>query len=390
MLNIYHSLRLIRRVLFRPLGSFKSLKSVLKINRLVKQEGVNVAFYDRYAVHHTFSEPVIRAFMGRNCQAIYIVGDLSHPVINEKEFSVPVFYVADGFEIFLRYLRIPLIVTPATDFDVAGKNAVTRVAHFFHSPVSMHYVYGDDSFDAYDIFFLVGPHHTREIALLSELRGWENREIYPAGYPKIDEIAKAFDASFPVLRDKPVKQVMFAPSWGNSNVLRSHGIEIVKGLLEAGFEVKVRPHKHSFKYDQDILDQLVELFKGQTFELDSSMGFQALLASDLLVSDWSGVAYEYAFSTGKSVVFVDVKGGQKIQSVRNKEIQIRPMEDTCRYEVGSVCKPEQVTQCVVDLLGRDDSESKEKVLKLREKYFYNFGHAAAEISGLIENISDGQ
>ena len=387
MLNFRLYLRVAKRLALHPLKSIEVIASIVRINKIVQSDGTEVVFYDRFAMHSGFSEPVLDEFLRLGGNALSLVGDKNHPALKERKDGLQVFYIDRGFELFLRYIKVPLIITPASAFDPDAKNNYTKVAHIFHSPVSMHYVYGDDSFDNHDIFFTVGPHQTREFELLSVLRGWKNKSSFKAGYPKIDKLAHDY-SSFqrPITNDRKGK-IAFAPSWGEKNVLRSHGIAIINDLLTEGFEVVLRPHKHSFDYDMDVIDEIKVFFQSMDFEIDDDIGFDKIYSCDVLISDWSGIAYEFAFSTGRPVIFVDVAGGQKIQSVRNLEINLEPMEDVCRFEIGLVAKPDDVYKSVTDVFEKGVSKWSDTIVIARKKYLYNYGESAIVIASCLKNLT---
>ena len=56
--------------------------------------------------------------------------------------------------------------------------------------------------------------------------------------------------------------------------------------------------------------------------------------ADIIVSDWSSVAFEFSFSTFKPVLFVDVP--RKINNPNYKQLDIEPVEVSSREILGSV------------------------------------------------------
>lgn len=389
MLNLIWGGRIIKRFLTQPFESFKAGLVVRRINRLVKEGKFRVVFYDRLAMHDTFSNPVISELNLLGEKVIHLVGDPTHPMLSGEGSSF-IFYVNSHMEIFFSFFDVPLMVTAASHISVDSKSKITKFAHIFHSPVSMHYVYGDDAFDAYDIFFAVGPHHVAEIHQLSQLRNWCGKKVYQAGYPKIDKMKATYDRSIngvaieEYTNDKKV--VMFAPSWGEANILKHYGFSIVKELIEGGFHVILRPHNLSFEYDLDVIDELLLYFAGCDFEVDGAIGSDKMLSSDLLISDWSGVAYEYAFTTERPVLFIDCEGAQKINSRLNKEILIKPMEDTCRFGVGVVCTPSEFTHKIVDRLIQGRGGWAMTICETRKQYLYNYQASSRYISAKIREL----
>ena len=60
--------------------------------------------------------------------------------------------------------------------------------------------------------------------------------------------------------------------------------------------------------------------------------------SDLMISDWSGAALDYAFGLGKPVLFIDVP--RKVNDPSYTELGIEPIESSIRDVVGMVIPPD--------------------------------------------------
>src|SRR5690606_28612020 len=59
--------------------------------------------------------------------------------------------------------------------------------------------------------------------------------------------------------------------------------------------------------------------------------------SDLMISDWSGAALEFALGLERPVIFVDVP--RKVLNAEYQDLGIEPLEVTIRHEVGVVVSP---------------------------------------------------
>ncbi|VAW71124.1 hypothetical protein MNBD_GAMMA12-1274 [hydrothermal vent metagenome] len=379
-------LRLIKRLILYPGQCIKMILLIMRINNLLEKKSISVIFYDRFAMHNSFTAPVLEEFIRLKGRAIYFVADKNHPALTKSPDYCEVYLVSRRYELLYRYLKVPFLVTPASAYDYDAHNELTKVAHIYHSMASMHFIYGDTAFDSYDIFFATGPHHTREFEQLSELRGWKNKVSFQAGYPKVDNIAQQYKQTEKNSFEKKVR-VAFAPSWGKTNILDSHGYIIIKDLLEKNFKVVLRPHKHSFDFDREVINRIITDLKCDALFLDQSINFDNIYACDLMISDWSGIAYEFAFATSKPVVSVEVVGGQKIQSKDNVHIETKAMEDVCRYDIGIVASPEQVSAAAVELLNQESKARINSITSTRKKYLYNFGNSAHVIALQLIKLS---
>ena len=162
LLRRIYILRILKKLIYNPLRTFRMFKSIMVLNRIIAKDELVVGFYDRYLVHYTFSAPIIEKLSASGKKVLYLVADKEHPIFLRKYAHVYPILIDRDFELLLKAVKLKLLITPASSFHVHSKSNKTKVAYLFHSPVSMHYVYDDNAFDAYDIFFAVGPHHKRE------------------------------------------------------------------------------------------------------------------------------------------------------------------------------------------------------------------------------------
>lgn len=376
---------IIIEVINRPIKSLEAISTIKKINIELKEKNISTIFFDRFAMHYGFSESIVHNYFELGGKFLYITCDESHMLFQNNQYSIKPYYISGKSEIFLRFIGKSYIVTPASHFSLHSKSRKMKIAHYFHSPVSMHYVYGDRAFDAYDVFFEVGPHHTREIRLLTKSRKWKNKRAFHSGYPKIDNFSLLYKEK---KTDNRITKIAFAPSWLKTSVLRSHGQLIIGELISHGFHVILRPHKHSFDFDQDIIEKIVNKFPQGSFVLDTSIGLENVLSCDILISDWSGVAYEYSFSTLKPVLFIDIPGLRKIQCIENIRIDAPALEDVGRKEIGVICAAEDVLSSIKFIKKTSQKEWEEKIKGARLKYLYNFGSSAENISRTILKLSE--
>ena len=106
-----------------------------------------------------------------------------------------------------------------------------------------------------------------------------------------------------------------------------------------------------------------------------------------MITDWSGIAYEYAFTTKKPVVFIDTP--MKIMNPDYKKINVEPFNIWARSEIGKVVKVNElnkVNKIVEDMLNNQKDYNK-KIDKLVNDSVYNIGNSS-EIGAnyIIETI----
>src|SRR5713101_418653 len=114
----------------------------------------------------------------------------------------------------------------------------------------------------------------------------------------------------------------------------------------------------------------------------------SLLESDLLISDWSAMAIEYALGLGKPVLFVDVP--PRVRNPKYAELGLEPMEMRIRRELGRILPLDRLADApryVAELI-RGAGEFRERSVALREQWAFNFGRSVEVGAREIARIAD--
>ena len=125
------------------------------------------------------------------------------------------------------------------------------------------------------------------------------------GMPSLDRLKEKLASAAPV--EKTDRTVLLAPSWGESGILSRFGEKMIEALLQTGYHIIVRPHPQSFESEKELLDAL----RGKYPDSDrlewnrDTDNFEALRRSDILISDFSGVIFEYTLVFDKPILYAD-------------------------------------------------------------------------------------
>ena len=122
------------------------------------------------------------------------------------------------------------------------------------------------------------------------------------------------------------------------------------------------------------------------FSLDTSFSSdRSILRADVLISDCSGIAFEYAFGTERPVVFVDVP--IKIKNPRYIDLDIEPLELLLRPKMGVIVSPDKIDTIpgIVTSLQEQKERYREQLRHLRGKSVFSFGQSSSVGSKYILN-----
>ncbi|MDR0662172.1 MAG: CDP-glycerol glycerophosphotransferase family protein, partial [Holosporales bacterium] len=174
------------------------------------------------------------------------------------------------------------------------------------------------------------------------------------------------------------KTVLVAPSWHEGNIFETCALPLFQSLLHSGFHVIARPHDETLKRNPKLLFALRDHFKGeQRFCLDLDMkSDESLQRAAVLITDWSGIAFEWAIVKERPTLFVNTK--MKIHNEDYEELGIAPIEIQQRDFFGKNIEEREVEGAGV--LAEDLLKNKEccveRIRGFRDKMICHFGQAA--------------
>jgi YidC/Oxa1 family membrane protein insertase len=362
----------------------QALKSIVKFYSSHNWFKTKILFYDEFREHENFSLPVIQELLKAN-KIVLFTSDIKHQALSNDKLSYKVYFIPRNAIVFFRLILFKTFVTPASHFPKSNKSNSCHYVHLLHSIVSLHVIYGDYAFEAYDTLMGIGQHHEIEFEKLKESENWSSQsQFFKAGYPKLDSFNTAPSENLK-LNDK--RTIIIAPTWLENSILKVCGSKLVLELLKEGYIVIIRPHPNSFAFDKVEIESIREICKkNPNCILEDSKDSMAnsLKEADIMISDWSGVAYEFAYAYCKPVIFLNVP--QKVQSKAWKSHNLPAFEDYCRYEVGVVVEPNKVIDSIKHIY-EEYSQYTEKIKLSREKNIFNLGTSASIIANKIQQIS---
>lgn len=253
-------------------------------------------------------KPVLEELLRRNIPAVYYTSGVDDP---GREFPAPPellqkAYIGTGNAAYrtLNFLEadICLMTTPSLDvFQLKRSPGVRHYAHILHAPTDAT-LYRLFAFDYFDSVFLTGEYQKKDIRKLEELRGLKKKELVVTGCTYLDELARRAAA---LTAAETPKTVLVAPSWGANGILTRYGLNLLEPLARSSWRVIIRPHPQSLLVEADTLNTLKERLaphQNVSWNYDSD-NLAALSQADVLISDFSGVVFDYAFLFERPVVY---------------------------------------------------------------------------------------
>ena len=255
-------------------------------------------------------EPICNELEKRGQSVVYLTGSPDDPIFGKGYMYIQPQMVGEGNRAFARLnmpkARIVLSTTPGLDvYQWKRSRDVKYYIHIAHAPndITLYRMFG---LDYYDAVILSGSYQVNQIRKLEKLRNLPAKELPVLGIPYMDEAKKRLQRAEP-LPESVNKTVLLAPSWGPSAILSKYGYRMIDALLATGYHIIIRPHPQSFTSEKEKMDQLMTAYSNQVqLEWDRSTdNFDTLRRSDILISDFSGIVFDYTLVHDKPVLYAD-------------------------------------------------------------------------------------
>ena len=240
--------------------------------------------------------------------------------------------------------------------------------------------------DNYDTIFCVGKHHEKEIRAAEEKYELKEKNLIKYGFGRLDTLLQEKQI-FQKTDVKDRNLVLITPTYGEKNLLQICGKELIEILLKADFTVMLRPHYRIFKDSKKLINSMIEDFgNNPNFILEKGIiPSDKFHSSKCLISDWSGISLEYAFTFERPVILIDIP--KKILNPDSGDISIEPIEVSIRDKIGHVISPnnlEKIPEIIKNI--KNDNSMNEQIRKIRSEIVYNIGNSVKIGSEIIEKM----
>jgi hypothetical protein len=253
-------------------------------------------------------KPVLEELSRRKIPCAYYTSGEDDPGLSASRPPVHADYIGRGNAAyrFLNFLEadICLTTTPGLDvFQFKRSPGVRHYAHILHmvTDASSYRLFG---IDYYDSVFLTGEYQKKDIRILEEKRGLPEKKLFVTGCTYLDVMAEHL-AGLPAKEPGNTKTVLVAPSWGPNGILTRYGLKMLMPLAKSSYHVILRPHPQSMISEKKRIEELraaLDSYVNVEWNSDAE-NLTALSRADALISDFSGIIFDYAFLFGRPVLY---------------------------------------------------------------------------------------
>ncbi len=267
-----------------------------------------VIFSDNKRYWNVF-EPVCRELGNRGQTVLYLTASEDDPVFSSAPENVRAEYIGPDKKIYgrLNNLNARVVLSTTPGLEVYQWKRAPKAAWYVHIPhaASEIVLYRMFGLDYYDAVLLSGKYQEEGIRELEAMRSLPAKDIRMVGIPYMDVMAERLEKTGPAPTHE--RTVLLAPSWGKSALFGVYGSRIIDVLLKTGYHIIVRPHPQSFISEKEMMDELMAKYpESAQLEWNRDVdNFEVLRRSDILVSDFSGVVFDFSLVYDKPVIYTD-------------------------------------------------------------------------------------
>lgn len=256
-------------------------------------------------------EPICRELDRRGINIVYFTASPDDPVFQAPYSHIRAEFIGEGNKAFIKlnFLRATILLSTTPGLDVYQWKRSPQVKYYVHilhaaGEVLLYRMFG---IDYYDAVLLAGRFQFDDIRALEQLRDLPAKELVMTGIPYMDEMAARLKASGPVPAHETT--VLLAPSWGPSAIFSVFGGKIIEALLATGYHIVVRPHPQSFKSETALMNELMTKYpESEKLEWNRDTdNFEVLRRADILISDFSGVTFDFALVYDKPIIYANAE-----------------------------------------------------------------------------------
>ena len=361
-------------------------KELKRFEKLDKKDR-SIVFYLENEYYFIYFQPIVEKLTQKyDMKICYITSSKTDPMLTCKDKNILPFYIGDGIarSNFFINLKATIIVMTMPDLETfhikRSKVYPVHYVYIFHSLNSTQRAYTNTAFDNFDTIFCTGNYQIIEIQERERKFNLNKKKLVRHGYGRLDTLINERQSASVGKNVSNNKVVLIAPSWGPNGLIETKGQEIVHILLDSGFNVILRPHPMTIKKSNNIIQKIEKEFKDNlNFKLETDIrNTESFFLCDCMISDWSGVAIEYAFVFEKPIFYIDTP--QKINNPEHHQIGLVPLEEKIRLQIGEVLSLSQLSlmPSKINQLLQSQNKFKEKIQKIKEETVFNIGSSGEQ------------
>lgn len=379
---------------------FLGKAAILKLKLLFSAKKNGVAStdtnYKQYVIYNegiqywNVFKPVCDEFEKRQIELTYYTSAQNDPCFEQNYKFVKPEFIGEGNMAFVRLnmlsAGVVLMTTPGLQvYQLKRSKKVKHYAHVLHMPndATLYRLFG---IDYYDSILLSGDYQSKDLRILEQQRDLPTKEMVTVGCPYLDVLLENIKAISS--EEKHNFTVLVSPSWGESALLSKYGEKLLDPLVKTNWNIIVRPHPQSKKSEKEMLEKLEKKYsenKNITWDYERNNIF-SMKKSDIMISDFSGIIFDYTFLCDKPVMYVNASMDFRPYDAYDIEKGKNTWTFNTLKKIGIELKEEQFDNIKEIIQNASDSEELSKArTNAKSEAWMNIGYAGKNIADFMIN-----
>ena len=352
----------------------------------------DMVFYSDGPCYWNMFQPILAVLDESGTMPIrYLSSNQDDPGLAYPFKHVTTHYIGMGNRAFavlnMLEAKVCVVTTPGLNvLQIRRSPGVRHYAYLEHS-ISSTPFYKLFALDAFDSIFCVGPQQVAAVRHIEKKRGLQAKTLYETGCVYTDILAEQLGIRLKeqqpsCRREDQACRVLVAPTWGMNGLLSRFGLELLVRLAQENFDLTIRPHPQSWISEKELLGKLqAALAAWSNIRWDTAVsGFEAMYGSDVLISDYSGIIFDYAFIFERPVITFEFV--PEIRGHEASDLPFPPWELRVLKDLGAHVSPEAVASLPAIIASLPDKATfVRRVRAIRDAALFNYrksGKTAAE------------
>ncbi len=185
---------------------------------------------------------------------------------------------------------------------------------------------------------------------------------------------------------------MLAPTWGKNSFLYKYSPELLRILSARGYKLIFRPHPQSLISDKEILRNWLKVLNEiEGAEYDNMPdGFDSLSRSSIMLSDLSGVVFDFSFVFKRPVVTIGgnfVKEGFEAWDLPKNAWELSSYDLIGKRIISTSSNSSEEICEVLETVKSSFKQKEAEINTLISQEAINLGHASKGIAAFLVNKS---
>ena len=345
---------------------------IIKLKRLffIKNKIENkfpIVIFSEGKMYWKIFKPILDEFEKREKTVTFLTCNEDDYVFDENYKYINAKYIGTGYSAMskMAFLKadICLMTTPQLDvLQLKRSKFCKNYVHIFHS-ISSSNDYRLFALDFYDTVLCDAEFQINDIRAIEKKRQLPAKDLKIVGSPYMDYLEKCLNKSD--IQKNNNFTILIAPTWGQDGLLYKYGSKLIDKLVKDNYNIIIRPHPQSLIVEKNIIKKLENQYssnKNITFDYDNN-NLISMAKADIMISDFSGIIFEYAFLFNKPILYQNSKMNDEIYDY--SELGIKPLRYSVLNDIGV-----ELTENNIDSIDKIVEE-----LRNNEKIFQQINNA---------------